>query len=485
MIQANCEVEHRELGIGRVIKVLGSVAQVDFFGEHIDVATEELTVQKSFRPTVQDDHSAYDTKSLSFRQAFEAINLGVVPADQNQLIGLTIGGLKLEMRVKEWLEKACTDGACKVFFGFYGSGKTHNLQLIKATALRQGWVTAYLEFDPKAADPAKPHLVYRGLMSGLSFPKREDGSQTLGFYGFVKEIRDNWDKVRDGQYFQRSTWFLRALEVLQHSPHNQDEDYLAGVGWLGGQVRVVSAIRSLARYYGVPALSIPTMPQTKETSDIYVFHLVVVNEICRALGYKGLALIIDEAEHVRGFNVKRKERANNLFDVLARAAHPPIAGDTPPQTNDHAREVPPYWRHGPHFALFVGLTEGDTFNDPGLSLRDACVFLHRNEDMVRLTPPTPEEYHAWCEKFFSACYNHLGDRMSLLSSKENRSLLSARLKNSFIELPENERVLRIWIKLASLVPSILMCEKVNTLEDLLEEIRIAAKKATGYELPWD
>ena len=44
----------------------------------------------------------------------------------------------------------------------------------------------------------------------------------------------------------------------------------------------------------------------------------------RSLGYKGLALILDEAEHVRGYNVNRRERANNLFDLLSRAAHRPI-----------------------------------------------------------------------------------------------------------------------------------------------------------------
>jgi hypothetical protein len=53
---------------------------------------------------------------------------------------------------------------------------------------------------------------------------------------------------------------------------------------------------------------------------------VVVNEMCRALGYKGLLLVVDEAEHVRGYNVRRQERANNFFDLLARCAHRPLKG---------------------------------------------------------------------------------------------------------------------------------------------------------------
>jgi hypothetical protein len=63
--------------------------------------------------------------------------------------------------------------------------------------------------------------------------------------------------------------------------------------------------------------------------DLDGARLVLLNEICRSLRYKGLALILDEAEHVRGYSVNRRERANNLFDLLVRAAHRPIPRDTP------------------------------------------------------------------------------------------------------------------------------------------------------------
>ena len=62
------------------------------------------------------------------------------------------------------------------------------------------------------------------------------------------------------------------------------------------------------------------MPQTKDTGLIYAFHLVVLNEVLKALGYKGLAILIDEAEHVRTYSINRYHRANSFFDVLAKFA---------------------------------------------------------------------------------------------------------------------------------------------------------------------
>jgi P-loop Domain of unknown function (DUF2791) len=232
MIQAGSEIKHPEFGAGKVLKVLGGMAQVNFFGERLDVVLSELTLRGEYRAAVLST-ATYDSKALSFRQAFEAMNLGVVPPDPSQLIDLTIGGRVAAAEVEGWLARAPRDGLCKVFFGFYGAGKSHHLQLVKAIALNQGWVTAFLEVDPKAADAAKPHLVYQGLLSGLTFPARESGTRTDGFFGLVKEIRDTWERVRDGRYFRRSPWFERALEVLQYFPHNEDEDYVSATAWFG------------------------------------------------------------------------------------------------------------------------------------------------------------------------------------------------------------------------------------------------------------
>src|SRR6266576_2052868 len=108
--------EHAEFGRGTIVSVLGTEAEVDFFGEVLSVKTAELVALARATPKSIAEAESMSESALAFRQ---------------------------------------------VFFGGYGTGKSHHLLLVKATALEHGWVTAFVEFDPKAADPAKPQLVYR------------------------------------------------------------------------------------------------------------------------------------------------------------------------------------------------------------------------------------------------------------------------------------------------------------------------------------
>lgn len=484
MLVAGAEVEHAEFGRGSVVAILGGEAEVDFFGEVLAVQTHELIPLGAPKPKAVAKAEAMSESALAFRRAFEAVNLGVTPSAPEQLIGLTINGEKEERRIKRWLERAQTDGLCKVFFGGYGTGKSHHLQLVKATALRDGWVTAFVEFDPKAADPAKPQLVYRELMGALEFPPRDDGWQAQSFYDLVKEIRDHWSVVRGGKLFKQSPWWSETFRILQSFGHSNDEEYRQAMGWLPAFSKDATALKSLARRAGIPTKIVPKMPLSKETGEIYVFHLVVLNEICRALGYKGLAIILDEAEHVRGYNVNRREKANNLFDLLARAAHRPVPRDAPPRRNDHGLSIPEFWKTGPHFALFIGLTEADTFADPSVPLREACVFLHEEEDRVMLKPPAPAAYRNWCEAFLEQCARHLGP-MPVLSEPSERARIVEVLGEAFSRLAPVERVLRVWIKLAALAPAILLCRRIADTESLAAELKSACDTATGFHFPWD
>lgn len=484
MLAPGSEVEHSDFGKGVIVSVLGDEAEVDFFGEVLSVRTAELTPLAAAQPKAVIKAEAMSESAFAFRKAFEAVNLGVTPSAPEQLIGLTINGAKEERTIARWLERAPTDGLCKVFFGGYGTGKSHHLQLVKATALRDGWVTAFVEFDPKAADPAKPQLVYRELMLGLEFPTRDDGSQVQNYYGLVKEIRDHWAKVRAGKMFKASPWYSETFRILQAFGHTDDEDYRQAMSWLPAFSKDAGALKSLARGAGISPKVLPKMPVSKETAEIYVYHLVVLNEVCRSLGYKGLALILDEAEHVRGYNVTRRERANNLFDLLARAAHRPVPRDTPPARNDHELLIPEFWKTGPHFALFVGLTEGDTFSDPDASLREACVFLHGEEDRIMLKAPQPAAYRGWCSEFFEQCARSLGP-MPVLGDPAERKRVVTVLGDAFAELAPADRVLRVWIKLAALAPAILMCGRVVTTDELEAQLRAACDAATGLHFPWD
>lgn len=481
-------VSHADFGQGTVVQVLGGSSVVNFFGDDIDVETAALTLVSSKSPLVV-DHTEKDRNSdkTAFRAAFEAINLGVAPPDCGQLVDLTIRSKELKKKVSSWFTEAPDKGLCKVAFGYYGSGKSHLLKFVRCMALQAGWAVAYLEFDPKSADPAKPHLVYLNLMSALEFPSREDGRQAEGFLGFVKEVRDHWAKkdIRNNPVFRGNPWFAGAFEILMKYPHMPDvmDEYRDACFWLAGNHNSFQTVNALAKAKGLK-IKVPRMPVTKEASDIYVNHLVVVNTLCKLVGYKGLVIILDEAEHVRGYNVRRRERANSLFDLLARSAHVPDLTDDDPVMNDHGMPVPRFWESGPHFALFVGLTEADTFLDPSLSLREACLFLRTESDRVMLTNPTREDYAHWCDVFIKKFCGFYPVETKLIESDKARKQIVECLSESYPTSLDGI-TLRNLIKLASLVPCVLLSQPDTTLEELKGYLRSTSADYLGNALPWE
>jgi len=482
-------VDHLDFGPGKVLQALGSKVLVDFFGDEIGCELDELTIRETQGPKVADKTKASTGDRVAFRRAFEAVNLGVVPPDTSSLTDLTISGEAIEREVLASLNGAKEEGLCKVVFGNYGTGKSHYLHMASVIARRSGWLVSYLEFDPKAVDPAKPHLVYREIMSRLRFPEREDGSISAGFDDLIKEIRQDWDRIRDLPLFKRSSWFKNGLEALRFYPHNDDPDYISACGWLAGQnvsITGAGSIRNLARgTTNIHPNSIPLMPKVRDTAEIYVFHLAVVNEIAQALGYKGLLIILDEAEHVRGYNVKRKERANNFFELLGRAAHPPLQDNGEvPALNDHGFDLPRYWESGPHFGLYVGLTEGDTFQSTNLTLRDACIFLHEQSDMIVLKAPVAEQYGAWCLSLMGSFHQHYPSKTSLLASEEARERIATALQEEF-ETYKDNAVMRSWVKLGCLVPSVLLAGNADSVEDVVAILKGAVNEMMGGYLPWE
>jgi hypothetical protein len=127
----------------------------------------------------------------------------------------------------------------------------------------------------------------------------------------------------------------------------------------------------------------------------------VLNQPCQQLGYQGLLLIFDEPN--MSVDSARSE-ANNLFEILSRCAHVPVPDDPPPVRNDHGYAS--VLDTGPHFGLAVGITEGDTFADPDIPLRDARAFLRSEDDAEFLKPPEPAHHKEWLRGFLDLVRTH-------------------------------------------------------------------------------
>ena len=486
MISRGAQVEHAEFGIGKVLAVLGSTATIEFFGEKLDVEVGELVVRASGNGTAAVSANGQPNTDLSFRRSFEAVNVGVVPADPDQLVNLTIGGAAVSNVICSLLQDAPKTGASRIFTGYYGSGKSHHLRLVKAIALREGWVTASLELDPKAADPAKPSSVYPELLAGLEFPMRRDGTRSEDFFDLIKEIRDNWTKVQSLNYFRRSPWFSKGLLALQYLSHRRDDPYyVSAVSWLAGQVKQIRAIRSISWRAGYRG-PIRNMPQSKDTGLLYAYHLVVLHEAIQSLGYRGLAIIIDEADHVRAYSANRYSRANNFFDILARCAHPPRKDLCDPHCDHDVSELPPFWREGPHFCLFVGLTEGEDTEKLRRKGGEMSVLIHSPDDVVQLEPPSPEDYEAWSNAFLAEAAKRLGPKVGVLSDPDLRGRIAGALREHFEQTPNSERLLRNWTKMVGFPAAVLMSQpRPIGGEELVAIVQDAARQLTGEVYPWD
>jgi hypothetical protein len=485
MISPGAQVEHAEFGIGNVVAVLGSTATVEFFGEKFDVDISELLLRADNKPSIVLTSDGA-TSDFAFRQSFEAVNLGVVPTDPDQLVRLTIRGDDVSDAIRAVLNDAPKRGACRIFMGYYGSGKSHHLRLVKAIALREGWVTASLELDPKAADPAKPSTVYQELVSGLEFPMRADGTRCEDFFDLIKEMRDNWATVRSLKYFRHSPWFSKGMEALQYLSHRRDDpDYVSAVSWLAGQIKQISAIRSVGWRAGYRQ-SIPSMPQTKDTGLLYAYHLVVIDEVLKALGYRGLALIIDEAEHVRTYSANRYLRANNFFDVLARCAHKPRTNLRDPHSDYDHFGLPPFWKEGPHFALFVGLTEGEDTQDLKRKAGEMSVLIHDSDEVIHLEPPSADDYEAWVAAFLGEAASRLGPKVSILTDEELRKRVAKALRDQFEQTPDTEKLLRNWTKMAGFPAAVLLSQvRLIRNDELVTIVEDAARQVAGDILPWE
>ena len=484
MIQPGNQVEHEDFGIGKVVDVLGDTAVVEFFGERIDVDVSEITLRGGDDAPVVAPTAARKIDH-DFRKSFEAVNLGVVPTNPDQLIKLTIGGESISEEIQGVLANAEKGGAHRIFMGYYGSGKSHHLSVVKAIALQKGWVTASIELDPKAADPAKPSTVYRSFTTNLEFPERSDGSKSMDFCDLVKEMRDHWTNIRSLPYFSRCPWYRSGVEALLYLPHRRDdEEYMSAVNWLAGQVKLIGAIRKATWREGYKG-KIPPMPQTKDTGLIYAYLLVVLHEVLKELGYRGLALIIDEAEHVRTYSANRYLRANNFLDILARCAHAPRGGDDPASDFDWEGR-PGYWKEGPHFALFVGLTEGEDMQDLRRRREEMGVLIHSRGDLTELSPPAPDDYERWVAQFLTETSQCLGPDVATLDDPELRSGIARLLRDRFEAASRAETTLRNWTKLAGLPAAVLLSrtDKVGG-NDLMSIMESAALEVSGDVLPWD
>lgn len=140
----------------------------------------------------------------------EAFRLGIVP--YNAIEAWTEGRSGELRSIREWLDDM--GQGTLIIEGPYGSGKTHLLHYLYATAISSGYAVSVIDLDASEATAAFPKRVYRRIVNNLIAPI---GDEKVGFRGLMRSIAERVDTnpVSDHPYLGALIDELRKGELKE------------------------------------------------------------------------------------------------------------------------------------------------------------------------------------------------------------------------------------------------------------------------------
>jgi hypothetical protein len=245
---------------------------------------------------------------VSACRMIEAFRLGIVPHQDVELF--TFGRdeeLQLVDRALQGLEQGRGDAL--MLEGEYGTGKTHLLELVHHRALKAGMVTALVQFDPVEVSPHRPKRVYRELVRSirLLYEGRECGFRELLWMATRLDLSDH---VFFGP-------LLRKLRRLDAGARENEVFWQ----WVEAESTKEYATEMRSPYRVRGAQGIPALYDYSTAADFYCNIISAISYISRQLGFKGLVLLLDEAETVtRLWDIVYLSKSINFMEGLVRVA---------------------------------------------------------------------------------------------------------------------------------------------------------------------
>jgi len=230
---------------------------------------------------------------------------------------------------EEYLDGVIKEGlsAFKLVVGSYGGGKTHFLYVIRDLAWKHGYATSYIPLNPTECPFNRLELVYREMVSNLSYPvstlELERGEER-GIEAFIRawfnEVKENF--LRSGKKEEEiptllkeyansfkgieSTSFLNAIKrgfisLLE----NDEETFTKILQWIKGEgfdVRTYSPFGILERI-------------DKRSAFRMMRSLI---QWIRSIGFSGLVILFDEAERASSLatSKERRQALDNLRQIV-------------------------------------------------------------------------------------------------------------------------------------------------------------------------
>jgi hypothetical protein len=263
--------------------------------------------------------------AITAHQAIEALRLGVVPACH--LDTYTVGrDMEIHVMLRD-LESATENGGLRVVLGDYGTGKTHFLEMVERLALEKGFLAARATLDSREVMADRPRRIYNLLAGGIRYPddpsleRRGLGPLLRKAVGDLDLIR-RWNRKSHADYHPYLGPALFYMAVLPSIETCDDlEERL--VDWIEGS-EVASNMEledRLRRATGVRK-RLYALKDFRTVTHLYTLLLGGIAELARQVGYKGLAIMVDEAEFYSVLRGRDRTFSDILFRTFAAACLP-------------------------------------------------------------------------------------------------------------------------------------------------------------------
>lgn len=361
-------VLHPDFGEGTIIETRrgGRVLVVQFdnqtFPEQVR-ASSILTFQNSDRsekkkekkrkvenlsPEKTDEKDAEDRALI-----IEALRLGVVPAKEPG--AYTVGREKELALVENDLEQVEQHGgSVRTFLGDYGTGKTHLLELIRHKLREKGYLVASAVLSSEEVPPSHPKRVYRNLMGSLLYPDLV-GETGHGLEPLLRkaaqlyDVLENFAVDEQEYYFEEKRHlyltpalvYTRALQNSQNETPEQIQKEEAAfehmLAWINGEPigKTASVQKSIKEAFPRQKNGrIFSLMDFRPWSRIYGYLLSGISRLAVACGYKGLAILIDEAEFYNLLSAENRDFATLFFKALAFASMGSVGNELLPFSED-------------------------------------------------------------------------------------------------------------------------------------------------------
>jgi hypothetical protein len=273
----------------------------------------------------EDAVSTAPPNSVTAHQAIEALRLGVVPT--SHLDTYTVGrDIELAVIYLD-LESATRDGGFRVVLGDYGTGKTHFLEMAELLALEKGFLATRATMDSREVLPNKPRRIFHQLVRGIRYPD-DPNFEPRGLKPLLEKAAADVSLIRrwSGKnhpdyhpYLGAALFYMAVMPAVE----NNDDLLERLLDWIeGSEVASNVELEKKLRRTTAAGIRLFALKDFRTVTHLYTLILGGIAELARQVGYKGLAIMVDEAEFYSVLRGQDRTFADILFRTFAAACLP-------------------------------------------------------------------------------------------------------------------------------------------------------------------